>query len=201
MYRWVEEPHIWRENTGQRRGWILFVRCRRETPYVDSHTDTQKPHRLTAIWADMLHTQSDSHCPAGHTNRMDWPNGRWVMSPGLFPSKTPFSHSISSLNLNRTPSTGSGGGSQGADCSVVGKMGSAQSLNNSAPHTHSKTFWAQTPSDSQPQRGARTPFSSLRPPFPGRPSHRSVYARLPGAVADQGEDSPLNPDLQTVRSY
>lgn len=90
MYRWVEEPHIWRENTGQRRGWILFVRCRRETPYADSHTDTQKPYRLTAIWADMLHTQSDSHCPAGHTNRMDWPNGRWVMSPGLFPIKDSF---------------------------------------------------------------------------------------------------------------
>lgn len=53
-------------------------RCRRETPHADSHTDTQKPYRLMAIWADMLHTHSDSHCPAGHTNRMDWPKGSWV---------------------------------------------------------------------------------------------------------------------------
>lgn len=96
VYRWVEELHIWRENTEQRRGWILFVRCRRETPHADSHTDTRKPYRLTAIWADMLHTPSDSHCPAGHTNRMDWPEGSWVMGERLwlFPSGTPFSHNL-----------------------------------------------------------------------------------------------------------
>lgn len=89
---------------------------------------------------------------------------------------------------------------------MVGKMGSAQSLNNLDPptHTHSKTFWAKTPSDSQPQapkegRGPHSPHCAH--PSQDTPPNRSVYARLPGAVADQGEDSPLNPDLQTVRSY
>lgn len=79
VYRWVEELHIWRENTGAKeRVDPVCERCRRETPHAASHTDTQKPHRLAAIWADMLHTNSGSHCPAGHTNRMDWPEGSWV---------------------------------------------------------------------------------------------------------------------------
>lgn len=170
MYRWVEELHIWRENTRQRRGWILFARCRRETPHADSHTDTQKPYRLRAIWADMLHTRSDSHCPAGHTNRMDWPKGSWVM--GERPWRDSFSHSTGSLNLSRTPQQAPEAGPMEQTASpVVGKMGSAQPLSNSDPH--SKAFLAQPPvrfTASGSQRGARTPFSSLRPPFPGRPS-------------------------------
>lgn len=52
VYRWVEELNIWRENTGQRRGWILFVRDAEGKHPTQTHThrDTQKPYsRLTAI--------------------------------------------------------------------------------------------------------------------------------------------------------
>lgn len=44
VYRWVEELHIWRENTGQKRGWILFVRDAEGKHPTQTHTQTLRNH-------------------------------------------------------------------------------------------------------------------------------------------------------------
>lgn len=48
VYRWVEELHIWRENTGQKSGWILFVRDAEGKHPTQTHTQTLRNH--TGSW-------------------------------------------------------------------------------------------------------------------------------------------------------
>lgn len=44
VYRWVEELHIWRENTGAKERWILFVRDAEGKHPTQPHTETLRNH-------------------------------------------------------------------------------------------------------------------------------------------------------------
>lgn len=70
--------------------------------------------------------------------------------------------------------------------------------------TPTQSHSGHKPSDSQPQapqEGQKPQSPHCAHPSQDAPPSRSVYARLPGAVADRAEDSPLNRDLQTVRYH
>lgn len=74
--RLVVALHIWRGKKCRAKERVdsISERHRRETPqtthsHTGSHTHT---HRNIQTQAYML-----THCPAGHTNSMDWPEGGW----------------------------------------------------------------------------------------------------------------------------
>lgn len=90
LCRWVVWLHIWKgkgkKKQGRGEGASSLLRCRGETPHTNTLSDRlthTHRNRLTQAQADMLtHSLSNSHCPAGCINSMDWPKengikGRW----------------------------------------------------------------------------------------------------------------------------
>lgn len=186
--------HIWREKTAKERVDPISEQHRRKTHKhtligVPTHSHSQK-YTDTQTQAYMLthHTQSASHCSAGH--QTGWTGQREAGLGGMggralaLPSGAPLSRNTASARPNQDPSTPSGGGSHGGAACLLGRMRSGRLRSGPAgdlPGTHTIV-----------SRSLRLPEGAEDPPPRGAPPSPSPSA--PGAG-----DSPPNPGLGTAR--
>lgn len=168
---------------------------------VPTHSHSQK-YTDTQTQAYMLthHTQSASHCSAGH--QTGWTGQREAGLGGMggralaLPSGAPLSRNTASARPNQDPSTPSGGGSHGGAACLLGRMRSGRLRSGPAgdlPGTHTIVSRSLRLPEGAEDPPPEAPLPARAPPRPGLGTHRRTRASGPLAPATSGLPAPGPP--------